>query len=64
MSKVQDSGQPLIITKRGVPIVMVIPYEEKEKKQALARILECMLVTRDEKILEYGSKMRVHTLKI
>ena len=30
MEDVHESGQPIIVTKRGVPVVMIIPYTEAE----------------------------------
>ncbi len=32
---VHESGQPIVVTKRGVPVVMIVPYTEEEspKKQ-------------------------------
>lgn len=27
MENVHESGRPIIVTKRGIPVVMVIPYE-------------------------------------
>ncbi|HEV2523850.1 MAG TPA: type II toxin-antitoxin system prevent-host-death family antitoxin [Gammaproteobacteria bacterium] len=30
MEDVHESGQPIIVTKRGVPVVMIIPYTEDE----------------------------------
>jgi prevent-host-death family protein len=41
MEDVHESGQPVIVTKRGVPVVMVIPYvQEGVPKKPLFGLLK------------------------
>lgn len=34
IEEVHETGQPVIVTKRGVPVVMIIPYEPVEVPKA------------------------------
>lgn len=41
MEEVHETGQPIIVTKRGVPVVMIVPYEIVETpKQKLFGIFK------------------------
>jgi len=49
IEEVHETGQPMIVTKRGVPIVMVVPYEalETPKQKLFGMMKDSITITGD-----------------
>jgi prevent-host-death family protein len=42
MDEVQATGEPVIVTKRGRPVVRMLPFEEQAQKESPEAIFGCL----------------------
>lgn len=60
IEEVHDTGRPVLVTKRGVPVVMVIPYEPIEiPKQKLFGIMKDSITIADDILAPINEKWEV-----